>query len=326
MTLTGGVERQFLVRWNGTAWTLVTPPLPVGTTESGLYGVTCASTASCWSVGRVKISGTWRRLLLRWNGTAWATATSPLPIGTTDSALFGVVCTATDNCWTVGRATASGVTRRMVLRWNGTVWSAVLTPALPTGTTSSELYGVACASTASCWAVGKRLVNANLTELPLVLRWNGSAWSNATTPLPGDAIGGYLTGVTCAGPADCWAVGLDNLYSGPRRSMLRWNGTAWSIVNTTLPLGTSSSVLADVTCFASTSCWAVGTVLVSGSWRRLVQRWNGTAWSNVSTPLPVNTTASRLSGIGCVTSTNCWTVGRTTDTGGNELRLVIHLT
>ncbi len=38
-------------RWNGTSWTIVPSPNPTGTTESGLYGVSCTSTTNCFAVG-----------------------------------------------------------------------------------------------------------------------------------------------------------------------------------------------------------------------------------------------------------------------------------
>jgi len=48
-------EKPLVERWDGTTWTVGTPPLEPG--QSALYGVSCASVADCAAVGAVSVNG-----------------------------------------------------------------------------------------------------------------------------------------------------------------------------------------------------------------------------------------------------------------------------
>src|ERR1700760_2337443 len=74
--------------------------------------------------------------------------------------------------------------------------------------TRSELLGITCLATTSCWAVGDYNNSAG-GQLNQILRWNGRHWTRASTPEPGDTGSGdynRVLGVTCTRPGDCWAV------------------------------------------------------------------------------------------------------------------------
>ena len=64
------------------------------------------------------------------------------------------------------------------------------------------LYGVACGSRTSCFAVG----DYDDAIAPAVEHWDGKSWSLMTTPTrAGGAIS--LAAVACAKPTACFAVG-----------------------------------------------------------------------------------------------------------------------
>jgi hypothetical protein len=84
-------------RWNGVSWQLVSSP-SINGTENGLYGVTCASAADCWTVGY--FGGAIMALIEHWDGGAWSLASSPPNV--TYSELFSVACTSASQCWSVG--------------------------------------------------------------------------------------------------------------------------------------------------------------------------------------------------------------------------------
>jgi hypothetical protein len=126
-----------IAHWNGTAWSQQASPNPAGFAfGSQLAGVAATSLSSAWAVGEsVKDVGpsTSQTLIARWNGTAWAQASSPNPGGTGSGSanfLFSVTATSSSNAWAVGgyatSPTANGHT--LVVHWNGTAWQQQPSP------------------------------------------------------------------------------------------------------------------------------------------------------------------------------------------------------
>ena len=69
--------------------------------------------------------------------------------------------------------------------WNGSVWAN--TGPAP-GFSQSELHGVSCSSSTSCFTVSRKLTPTN-QYVPLIERWNGTKW----LPVPRPNVGGnYL--------------------------------------------------------------------------------------------------------------------------------------
>jgi hypothetical protein len=77
--------------------------------------------------------------------------------------LSGVAATSASNAWAVGSSGA----KPLIVRWNGTAWKQVPSPA----PANSTLSGVAATSATSAWAVGSTGTGKSLIE-----RWNGTAW------------------------------------------------------------------------------------------------------------------------------------------------------
>ena len=67
---------------------------------------------------------------------------------------------------------------------------------------------------------------------------------------------------------------------------------SWSVVPTAT--GASYGALAAVSCPATASCFAVGVLDAPGAHTRLIERWDGTKWSAVSSPNPPGATTSQL--------------------------------
>jgi hypothetical protein len=135
-----------------------------------------------------------------------------------------------------------------------------------------------------------------------------------------------LVGVTCTSASNCWAVGdhYDETFSNqsPNQTLIEhWNGTAWSIVTSPNTSATQSNYLSDVTCASASDCWAVGSYYTGGVAsvsQSLIEHWNGTAWSIVTSP---NTTQDNvLSGVTCTSASDCWAVG---DYGDNVSHTLI---
>jgi len=287
------------LHWNGSRWSRVSVPSPGGTASrrvSLLIGVRCTSSANCWAVGGyTKVNGAFVNQALHWNGRTWSLVATPEPGGTgagAFSAVGGVTCTTSANCWAVGfYVNGNGASLNQVLHWNGRTWSRVPTPN-PGGTragANSMLSDVACTASANCWAVGV-YANGNGASLNQALHWNGARWSRVPTPDPigaGAGASNTLNGVTCASPANCWAVGsygvIRNGTGVQVNQALHWNGRRWSLVATPDPAGTArgdASELFSVRCIRAASCWAVGdSQRKGGPVLSQALHWNGTRWS-----------------------------------------------
>ena len=309
---TATTTKTLIERWNGTTWSIVTSPNPTGATSSRLNSVACPVTTSCFAVGNSQTTTTSRTLIERWNGTAWSIVTSPNPtVGT--PVLSSVGCSGPSLCFAVG----SKKTHTLVEKWNGTTWSIVTSPN-PVGAQSTRLNGVNCTSTTECLAVGQSDYRS------MAQRWNGSAWS--IQPDPVGSSRSQLDGVACPSTTSCLAVGsyVPPGATSTRRTLVeRWNGTTWAIVATPNPAGSTDSQLLDVDCSSTTLCYAVGTATIGGQQQTLFEKWDGTAWTIVTSPNLAGASRNTLTDIDCTTATNCFAVGSTL-TGSQRQTLIEH--
>ena len=146
---------------------------------------------------------------------AWTVQPSPDTSPTLDNALPGVSCTGPASCMAVGYAnTGAGlVYRTLIESWNGSTWSIVSSPNVPTG--SNYLQSVSCVYPTSCFAVGYHLDGA--IEQPLIESWNGSTWSIVPSPSTSATQNNVLTAVSCSNPACASAVGSRPATASSRR-------------------------------------------------------------------------------------------------------------
>jgi hypothetical protein len=62
----------------------------------------------CWAVGESYNGSAVLTVTERWDGTSWAIVTSPDPLGSGRSILYGVTCVSASDCWAVGYFTSGG--------------------------------------------------------------------------------------------------------------------------------------------------------------------------------------------------------------------------
>ena len=69
--------------------------------------------------------------------------------------------------------------------------------------------------------------------------------------------------------------------------------------------------LSGVTCVSASECWAVGYYFTGDNFvdQTLIERWDGSSWSIVSSPNTSTTEANVLLGVTCVSASECWAVG-----------------
>ena len=175
----GGKSGTLIFHWDGAAWTLVNSPNP-GSGTNLLEGVSAVSGSDAWAVGNdssYSTPGTSRTLVLHWNGTAWSKINSPTPNPHDLNFLQGVSARSGSDAWAVGNYwNTTGLSRSLILHWNGTAWSKIKSP--NPGPSANHLYGVSARSRSDAWAVGSH-DTAVSTGKSLILHWNGTAWANA---------------------------------------------------------------------------------------------------------------------------------------------------
>jgi len=307
-----GVTKTMSLSWNGTAWSVVTTAVPAEATSSRLMGIACASASDCRAVGSYVISGATKNLALAWNGTAWSVTTTPIPSGATSSQLSGIACPASTTCRAVGSYVDSGgMTKTLAMAWNGTAWSVATSPN-PSGAKESKLADVTCASTVSCFAVG-RWVNSESKVKGLAELYSSSAWSVSGL---GEAESNptELYGVACLSSVECFAVGKYFKGSGEAeirgsfvaRVVIVGNLAYWAPEPVTDPVGSTRAGLTGAMCPSSSYCMAVGAA--NGSrlpMDELAYRYS-IGWGRVDPPI----LSTPLTGVSCSSSSTCTAVGK----------------
>ncbi|HEV2375812.1 MAG TPA: hypothetical protein VGS19_27055 [Streptosporangiaceae bacterium] len=181
----------------------------------------------------------------------------------------------------------------------------------PASSHVAELSAVACGTPGDCWAVGD--YETSTGQLTLAEHWNGRTWAIVATPNAPEAKDSLLSGVSCAGPSWCTAVGYQVItkpnYVVSHVLIEAWNGTRWAIQRSPGPSHNPSSVgLTSVSCTAPDSCTAVGgftRTSLSAQSQPLAEHWNGSVWSIQPVPNPQAENGSELDGVSCTAGDAC---------------------
>jgi hypothetical protein len=252
-------------------------------------------------------------------GPRWSIVESPNRGSPGTNYLFATTCASASDCWAVGYSDVVGGSgySTLIEQWNGSVWKIVSSP---NNTGNNILYGVTCTSTSDCWAVGTYW-DDDLFQRTLIEHWNGDVWNIVSSPNRGLSSPpiDVLVGVGCLSASECWAAGGNDDRNGVGQTLVeRWDGTAWTIVDSPNPSGSNS--FRAVTCASPSQpeeCWAVGQIVTGlGRAQTLIEEWDGGAWSIVSSP---NSGAwDDLWGVTCASQGDCWAVGYYSGVSNNQ--------
>lgn len=205
------------------------------------------------------------------------------------------------------------------------VIAVLLLPAIASA--SSSFNGTSCTSSEFCFSVGSS--GSSGAAQILIEKWNGTSWAKSTYSNPTGAVESQLNAVSCRSTASCMAVG-SYVDSGKATHplALTWNGTSWTQTGSSpQPSGSSGAELLAVTCPTGTSgCGGAGSYTDSnGKKHGLAPWWSGTAWSELSLPMPEGTTESEFFGTVCTTVSWCHLVGSYVDGTGARKPLDLKL-
>jgi hypothetical protein len=240
-----------------------------------------------------------------------------------------VSCTLAGSCIAVGYAadTKLGVWHTLVESWNGRAWEEVPSPNA-SATENNFLLAVSCPSASDCTAAGYHYRNLTLT---LVESWNGHRWSIVNSPNASTTGHNILNAVSCTSASDCTSVGTS--YSPAEttptnRSLIEtWDGSRWALTRSPNTSTTERNTLNAISCDANRGCFATG-IYVShsnGFNQTLILSESGSGWTIASSPnarAPSRGDDNWLSGVSCVSRSNCTVVGYYTNTKAVSLTLI----
>ncbi len=271
--------------FNGSTWTNVTPAgSPSARTEHAM--------AYDSSRGRVVLFGGLSNTLVtlnqdtwEWNGSTWANAT---PAGVSPSARSRHSM-AYDS--SRGRAVLFGGSGNLAVfqdtwEWNGSTWTNVS----PAGASPSARYEHAMAYDSSHGRVVLFGGANSATKMQDTWEWNGSTWTNVT---PAGASPSARSGHAMAYDSSRGRVVLFGGSGGATgmKETWEWNGSAWTDVT---PAGNNASAH-DL--HAMTFDSSRGRVVLSGGSSVLFEgsldtwEWNGSTWTNVTSPAMASASA-----------------------------------
>ncbi len=198
-------------------------------------------------------------------------------------------------------------------------WTLVDTPS--PGSRSNILIDVAALSPAAAVAVGN-FSDGVLAPQPLVLRWNGAAWSRVQLP-PTAALGTFpqVQGVARGAGGAAWVVGYIRTPAPMNQLplLMRFVDGAWESAATptlrpqnTHPFGPRGGTAREVVALTETDVWVVGSAAGYGDATAtsvpLALHFDGGTWSDVPVPL-IGNRHHEFVDVSASASDNVWAVG-----------------
>jgi hypothetical protein len=223
--------------------------------------ISASSASNVWAAGEISPVNNGSLVMLHFNGKAWASVEYPVE---DDMNVLSVATSGPSNAWATDGTD--------LFRWNGTVWSLD-----GTAPTNDEFEGMATDTPDVAYAAGFN----STTDVPVVMKFNGTAWSSMrmsrTVPHLAE-----LTSVVTAGTS-VWALGQSE--SPPYREViLHSDGGAWSLQFT----AGKDDHLTAISAVSPASAYVAGdryTPDVEGAESTYLLHFDGHSWAAVPSKL-----------------------------------------
>jgi serine/threonine protein kinase len=234
----------------------------------------------------------------------------PPPLAPVPGFLAGVAAISASTAWAVGSGCEQGCIgpattgRKLILRRTGSGWRRTRFSA----SQHAELNAISAQPGGIVWAAGYSCTPGCGVKRTLILRWNGSNWSEAPSKSPGQNA--ILYSVSAGPGGAAWAVGSYSASGVQRSLILRRTGTHWSIVRSS-PI--PNAFLRSVSIGPDGTAWAAGTYCTmrcgtpSAVRKTLILHWNRRAWSQK--PSPSQGRSSILYSVSAGPGKSAWAVG-----------------
>jgi hypothetical protein len=123
-----------------------------------------------------------------------------------------------------------------------------------------------------------------------------------------------LNAVAAINTSDIWAVGLTaavfsggNLVTPELPFTEHWNGTKWTTISTPALTSGNFGFFDSVAAVSSNNVWAVGETGNISPFSTLIEHWDGSKWSIVTSPTLTN--SAILDAVTAISATDIWAVG-----------------
>ncbi len=271
------------------------------------------------------------------SGSSYTWKVVPSPnVGTFQNQLGSVAALSPSDAWAVGSSSngniqqSNVVTSALIEHWNGRQWSIVQSPKPQFD--QNNLSSIAAVSANDIWTVGYTLDHKTNAAKTLIEHWDGSHWSIIPSPNGGLAQN-ILYKVAIVSTNDVWVIGFSansGYYNSGNQVLIEhWNGQQWSVVSSPNLAGANEQILSGVSAISSNDIWAVG-FSTSGNdtstIKTLIEHWNGSQWSIVSSPNP-GVGDNQLNDVIARSPDDVWAVGyspRSRYPGQEALTLIEH--
>jgi len=291
--------------YDGSQWSVV--PAQTPGKASVLEGVAAVSSNNVWAVGEFVDSSdnVEKTLIQHWDGSSWSIVTSPNQPNTTNDILLGVKVISANDIWTVGsyqtQPDSHGVAHTYSLfeHYDGTSWSIVDGGS---GPNDEQLFAISSVSSNNVWASGYYYVGQLGSYFPLIKHWDGTSWTNVTTPNPGGDP--KLSAITALSSNDIWAAGNTFLNGQSHLLVMHYDGTSWTVDQSALATVISENGYTQgMAAVSDNDVWVTSD---GGFWH-----YDGTSWTEF--PLPDNSTTQgsrkAIFAMTALTSSDVWAVG-----------------
>ena len=326
-----GINRTLAMRMNGQGWSLESTPNTASNEYNRLEGVDCVDETFCMAVGNSSPDYYRSILTMVRDGSTWSIVPGPATSPTSSASLTSVSCVSNSMCVAVGTL-ETGVSAKtpLILRWDGSSWSHMPAPSLPSDR-YNILNSVSCISATFCTAVGKHRKNLNIGQEvgTLVITWNGSSWSNVNAPLNTTLDWVNLASIDCASRESCVSVGDYRSDTGPIDGpilplILRWDGTNWTRESPPAVRDSAEIYLHSVSCTSPSACAVIGLKWSSSpGYEPLAITLAGAVWTEISVPKVTGSEgAPRLSAVSCTNDSHCVAVGNS-EISYNNIRTTV---
>jgi hypothetical protein len=290
-------------------------------------GMAALSSNDIWAVGGYgdALTGPDRTLAMRWDGTTWTPVLTP-NLGPSNDDLWGVAIVPgamadIGNVWAVGDYTdINNIEHPQALQLlTASSWTTNQPANIGMG--NNILFGVTAVAANNIWAVGNwRQFNGDPNTIPptpaspaqtLIGHWNGTSFTTAAGPQASGTSSDRLISVSASGPNDVWAVGRTTDLGVDKTLILHYDGTSWTQKPSISPSSTAQT-LYGVVAITPMLAYAAGAYKsADGRQHTLLEKWDGTSWTQVAAPDALPGYDNYLFSLSAVSATNIWAGGAT---------------
>lgn len=141
------------------------------------------------------------------------------------------------------------------------------------------LLDVTADAPGDAWAVGMTGPVSGTSTVPMIVRWNGTAWSQVTLPAPVQTALGtdFANTITAGSPRNVWAFGLLSTW-------VHFNGATWTSGQLVPPGPGGTALVQSALALSTSNVWAFGAKSKSTGQHAYAAHFNGVKWTGTSVP------------------------------------------